>query len=84
MQSEVSRLIEHATSSVARANPNVRFIKLHYEEAQMDPMGVPAMLAYRGGDKFADMVPIIDEIPLEDELSGETLGIAMRRCGLLP
>jgi hypothetical protein len=69
---------------VARAYPTVRFVKLHYEEAQMDPMGVPAMLAYKGGDKFADMVPIIDEIPLEDELSAETMAIAMKRCGLLP
>jgi len=50
----------------------------------MDPIGVPAMLAYQGGEKFADMVPIIDEIPLEDELSAETMAIAMKRKGLLP
>lgn len=49
----------------------------------MEPAGVPAMLAYKGGEKFADMVPILDEIPEEDEFSAETLSYAMRRKNML-
>ena len=70
--------------NVARAYPATRFVKLHYEQAQMEPAGVPAMLAYRAGDKFADMVPMLDELPDDDELSAETLAIAMKRKAMLP
>ena len=45
----------------------------------MEPAGVPALLAYRGGDKFAGLVPVLDEIPDEDELSAESLAAAMTR-----
>ncbi|KAF2665179.1 thioredoxin-like protein [Microthyrium microscopicum] len=81
--SEVSQLIEHCVHSVARAFPSVRFVKLHYEQAEMDAAGVPAILAYRAADKFADMIPVLDEIPEDDELSAETLAFAMKRKGML-
>ena len=29
----------------------------------MEPAGVPALIAYRNGDKFADLVPLVDEVP---------------------
>lgn len=29
----------------------------------MDHAGVPAVLAYRGGEKFADLIPLMDEVP---------------------
>lgn len=45
----------------------------------MEVAGVPALLAYRGGDKFAGLVPIMDEIPDEEELSARTLGAVMAR-----
>jgi hypothetical protein len=64
---------------VARKYSNVRFIKLHYAEAEMEPAGVPALLAYRGGDKFAGLVPVLDEIPDEEELSVESLAAALKR-----
>jgi hypothetical protein len=57
----------------------VRFIKLHYQDAEMEPAGVPALLAYRGGDKFAGLVPLIDEIPDDADLSSLTLEMVMKR-----
>jgi len=57
----------------------VRFVKLHYAEAEIEPAGVPALLAYRGGDKFAGLVPLLDEIPDEEELSGDSLAAALKR-----
>jgi hypothetical protein len=72
-------LTEWAVGDVARKYSNVRFVKLHYTEAEMEPAGVPALLAYRGGDKFAGLVPLLDEIPDEDELSAESLAAALKR-----
>lgn len=54
-------------------------MKLHYEDAQMEPAGVPAIIAYKGGDKFAGLVPVIDEIPDDAELSALTLETVMKR-----
>jgi hypothetical protein len=45
----------------------------------MEPAGVPALLAYRGGDKFAGLVPVIDEIPDDADLSSLTLEHVMQR-----
>jgi len=40
---------------------------------------VPAVLAYRNGDKFAGLVPILQEIPDDADLSAITLENVMRR-----
>jgi hypothetical protein len=64
---------------LARQHTSVRFIKLHYEEAQMEPAGVPAILAYRGGDKFAGLVPLLDEMMDDEDLSSDALAAALRR-----
>jgi hypothetical protein len=45
----------------------------------MEVAGVPAILAYRGGDKFAGLVPIVDEIPDEVELDPDSLGEVLKR-----
>lgn len=45
----------------------------------MEPAGVPALLAYRGGDKFAGLVPVIQEIPDDAELSASTLESLLKR-----
>lgn len=45
----------------------------------MEPAGVPAVLAYRNGDKFAGLVPILQEIPDDADLSAITLENVMRR-----
>jgi hypothetical protein len=45
----------------------------------MEPAGVPALLAYKGGDKFAGLVPVLDEMHDDDDLSAEALSAALRR-----
>ena len=79
MQSEVSAAIEECIRSVARKHDTTRFVKLHYLDAEMEPAGVPAVLAYRGGDKFAGLVPVIHDIPDDAELSARTLEAVMKR-----
>ena len=78
-QSHVSASIEDCIRTLAQRHLNVRFIKLHFEDAEMEPAGVPAILAYRGGEKFADLVPVIQEIPDDAELSASTLENVLRR-----
>lgn len=46
----------------------------------MEPAGVPALLAYRGGDKFAGLVPMIDELPDDAELSSTVIETLLKRC----
>lgn len=72
-QSDVSSSIEECLRLLAKRHLDIRFIRLHYLDAEMEPAGVPALLAYRGGDKFAGLVPIIDEIPDDADLSASTL-----------
>ena len=78
-ESEVSVEIEDCIRSLAQKHLDVRFIKLHFEDAEMEPAGVPALLAYRAGDKFAGLVPIIQEIPDDAELSANTLEFVLKR-----
>lgn len=59
-------------------------MKLHYDEAQMEPAGVPAVIAYRGGEKFAGLVPIINELPDDADLSALTLEAVMKRFAIPP
>ena len=65
--------------TLARKHSNVRFVRLHYQDAEMEPAGVPALIAYRGGDKFAGLVPIMEEMPDDAELSSLTLETVMMR-----
>lgn len=78
-QSHVSSAIEDCLRTLAAKHLDVRFIKLHYQDAEMEPAGVPALLAYCGGDKFAGLVPVINEIPDDAELSSLTLEHVMKR-----
>jgi hypothetical protein len=52
---------------------------MHFEEAEMEAAGVPALLAYRGGNKFAGLVPIVDEIPDDAELSAASLETVLKK-----
>jgi hypothetical protein len=49
----------------------------------MEPAGVPAIIAYRGGDKFAGLVPLVDELPDDADLSAATLETVMQRLVVL-
>ncbi|KAL8947650.1 MAG: hypothetical protein Q9222_006095 [Ikaeria aurantiellina] len=72
-QSEVSQLVEDALHSLARKHATSRFVKLHYLDAEMDEIAVPGVLAYKGGDCFANLVSIINEIPSGRDMSSSTL-----------
>jgi hypothetical protein len=66
-------------SEVAKRNDTVRFVKMHNDEAEIEDTGVPAVLAYKGGDKFADLVPLIDALPDDSELSAVSLETVLRQ-----
>lgn len=46
---------------------------MHYIEAEMDAACVPAILAYRAEELFANLVALIDEIPAGRDLSSLSL-----------
>jgi hypothetical protein len=72
-------MTEACIRTLAKKHATVRFIKLHYEEAEMESAGVPAILAYKAGEKFAGLVPVIDEIPDDADLTAMTLEVAMQK-----
>jgi uridine phosphorylase len=72
-------MVEASVRKLARKHATIRFIKLHYLEAEMENAGVPALLAYRGGEKFAGLVPVVEEIQEEQELTPDSLEEAMRK-----
>lgn len=54
---------------LARKHVTTRFVKLHYLDAEMDEVVVPAILAYREGDLFANLSSVIDDIPMGRDMS---------------
>jgi hypothetical protein len=68
---------------VAKRNDTVRFVKMHGEDAEMDRVVLPAVLAYKGGDKFASLLPLLEEIPDDSELSAVALETAFRKNRIL-
>ncbi|KAF2087973.1 thioredoxin-like protein [Saccharata proteae CBS 121410] len=82
-RSEISNMVEECLRTLARRHGMVRFIKFHYKDAEMNVAGVPAVLAYRGGEKFAGLVPVMDEIPDDAELSDVSLEVALKRHQIL-
>ena len=62
-QSPVSKSYQSHLLTLASKYSNVRFIALDFEEAEFEHAGVPALLAYKDGNKFADLVPLRDEVP---------------------
>lgn len=64
---------------VAKRNDTVRFVKMHNDVAEIEDEGVPAVLAYKGGNKFADIVPLRHALPLDSELSAVSLETVFRQ-----
>jgi hypothetical protein len=52
-QSTASSAVEDSLTTLAQKHVTIRFVKLHHEIAEMENVGVPAILAYRAGDVFA-------------------------------
>lgn len=71
-------MVEKCLRKLARSHATTRFVKLHYLDAEFEPAGVPAILAYRGGEKFSDMIPVTDELPDDADLSSKSLEAAMK------
>jgi len=82
-QSEISHMVEECVREIAKSCTSTRFVQLDYEEAEMEVAGVPAILAYRGGDKFAGLVPVVDEIPEDQELSAKSLAMVLEKHQVL-
>ncbi|MCJ1337896.1 hypothetical protein MMC09_003180 [Bachmanniomyces sp. S44760] len=82
-ESLVSGLVEDALSALSRKHEFTRFVKLSYEEAEMDEEAVPAILAYRGGEIFANMVAVLDEMPAGQDLSEDNLEALLKRRSVL-
>lgn len=58
---------------IARNHATTRFIKLHFLDAEMDEIAAPGILAYKGGECFANLVSVINEIPTGRDLNSATL-----------
>ncbi|KAL8722956.1 MAG: hypothetical protein Q9225_000648 [Loekoesia sp. 1 TL-2023] len=82
-QSDVSQLVEDALHSLARKHATSRFVKLHYLDAEMDEIAVPGILAYKGGDCFANLVSIVNEIPAGRDFSTSTLELILQQHKVL-
>ncbi|KAF2871529.1 phosducin [Massariosphaeria phaeospora] len=77
--SDLSAQVETCMREVAQKNETTRFVKLHYEDAEIEVAGVPAVIAYKNADKFVGLVPLLDELPEDSELSAVSLETCFRR-----
>lgn len=64
---------------VAKRNDTVRFVKMYNDDAEIEDTGVPAVLAYKGGEKFADLIPLVECLPDDSELSAISLETVFRQ-----
>ena len=66
-------MVEDALAKLASRHEFTRFVKLSYEEAEIDIAAVPALIAYKDGEIIANLVSLIDEIPSGRDLSAASL-----------
>lgn len=71
--------MEDALQILARKHAIIRFVKLHQLDAEMDEIAVPGILAYKGGDCFANLVSIMSELPAGREMNSSTLESILQR-----
>lgn len=50
----------------------------------MDAEVTPAILAYKGGDLFATIMRVVDEIPPGRSLSSDSLELVLKRYVMIP
>lgn len=79
MQSQESQFVADCLHTLARRYLTTRFIRLHHTEAEMDAAATPAILAYKGGELFANIMRVVDEIPPGRSISSESLELVLRR-----
>jgi hypothetical protein len=51
---------------------------MHYEDAEMDPVAVPAILAYKAGELTANLVDLVEKVPAGRNLSASSLEQVLR------
>ena len=62
----------------------MHFVKVHYEDFELDNAGVPAILAYKNqGDLFANLTGLYSMIPEDEEMDTETLRRLFKKHGIL-
>lgn len=69
-ESDISHHIESQLAQLAKRHTRTRFIRLSHEEAEIDPAGVPAILAYKDADLFANLVSVVDHFPVDGNDAG--------------
>ncbi|RAR13225.1 thioredoxin-like protein [Stemphylium lycopersici] len=79
LEAATSQLFEQVMQDVAKRNDTVRFVKMDNLDAEIEDAGVPGILAYRGGEKFADILGLRDQFPHDRELSAVSLETLMRQ-----
>ena len=65
--------MEDALDRIAHKHATTRFVKLHRLEAEMDEIAVPGILAYQGGECFANLVSIMNSMPASKEMNPASL-----------
>lgn len=49
------------------------------EEAELDPDVMPAVISYKGGNKEKTLLPLLDQLPDDSELSAISLETLFRQ-----
>ncbi|GAB0136665.1 hypothetical protein EsDP_00004959 [Epichloe bromicola] len=81
---DVSAAIESALLPLVEANTTIHFVKVHYEDMELDNAAVPALLAYRNqGDLFANLTGIIEMMPDQDSYSTSSLKALLEKHRVL-
>ena len=79
IQSTISGMFEDVLVQLARKHEFTRFVKMSCIDAEMDPISVPAVLAYRAGDLIANLVSIVDEMPADATIDASNLERVLQR-----
>ena len=72
-------MVEDTLKALARKYVTVRFIKIHYLDAEMPEISVPGVLAYLNGDLVANLVSILDEFPDGRDLSSTSMETVLKQ-----
>lgn len=80
---EEGYLYEIYMEEVAKRNDTVRFVKMNNDDEEIHAAGVPAVIAYKGGNKVADIVALHKALPRDSELSAVSLETLMRQNRVL-
>lgn len=77
-QNPDSSKVEDALDRIAHKHVTTRFVKLHQLEAEMDEIAVPGILAYQGGECFANLVSIMNAMPAGKEMNQTNLDAVLQ------